>query len=148
MAYAHIFEIPDQGGMKGGDLFDRYGNLEYFAAVDALTDKTKTAADINPSVKAHSRSPYMNAKGKISVSAHERFLSTGIRQTKGAIPGVTVTLQGGSEKRQFQWTGTMSALYAWLKTTAQVDVIMFGPTGTPYDEIVAVSQGSTMRAAG
>ena len=147
MAYAHIFEIPDQGALKGGDLFDRYGNLEFFAAVDALTDKTKSAKDINPSVKAHSRSPYMNAKGKISVSAHERFLSVGIRQTKGAIPGVTVTLQGGSERRQFQFTGTMSCLYAWLKTTAQVDILMFGPTGTPYDEILAVNQGAAMRAA-
>ena len=65
-----------------------------------------------------------------------------IRQTKGGTPGVTITLVGQGatgpvERRQFGWTGSMSALYAWLKTTANISINMFGPTGTPYDPIPA-----------
>lgn len=135
MAYEHIYVIPDQGNMDGGDLYDRFGNLEYFADVTGLVDKGKTATDKQIAVAGYSRKPYMNAKSTISVKAHDRYMTVGIRRNKGAIPGYTVTMQGGSEKRQFQYTGGMSGLYAWLKTTAQVDVILYGPTGTPYDEI-------------
>ena len=45
----------------------------------------------------------------------------------------------GEETRQFQFTGTMSALYAWLTTTAKMQVQIFGPTGTPYDPIPAAT---------
>ncbi len=145
MAYAHIFVIPDQGNMKGGDLYDRYGNLEYFADVDGLADKTKTGVDTEQSVKAHSISPYMRSKGQISVKAHPRYASTQIRLTKGAVPGYTVTLQDSVEKRKFQWTGTMSALYAYLKANAAVEMTLYGKTGTPYQSIPVSSEALAKR---
>ena len=146
MAYTNIFVIPDQENYKGGDFYDRYGNLEYFADVVALEDKTLGGLDMAVSVKAHSRKPYMQAKSSISVPAQTRYTVAGVRQTKGAIPGVTVTLQDDTEKRQFQYTGTMSALYTWLKTTAKVDFFLYGPSGTPYDQILAVGEGVALSA--
>lgn len=141
MAYTNIWVIPKQGNMGGGKLYDRHGNLKYFATVDALTDETRTAKDVESSVKSHSRGAFMRDPSKSTISAHSRYVSVGLRQTKGAPPGYTVTLVSGSEKRQFQWTGTMSGLVAWLKTTAKVAIDLFGPTGAPYDTIPAVSEG-------
>ena len=40
MAYAHIYVIPDTLEAKGGDFYDKYGNLTYFADVAGLSDKT------------------------------------------------------------------------------------------------------------
>ena len=147
MAYSNIFVIPDQGNYKGGDLYDRYGNLEYFAEVAALEDKTLGGMDMVIPVKAHTRRPYMQAKSTISIPANTRYTVGGVRQTKGAIPGVTVTLADDAEKRQFQWTGTMSALYTWLEANAKVSFFLYGPTGTPYDQIVP-DGGLTRQKAG
>jgi hypothetical protein len=144
MTYAHIYEIPEQGNLKGGDLYDKFGNLSFFADVTALVDKTQTGVDLSVSVGASSRGRFMRDPAPYSVSANTRYVSMNIRQTKGARPGVTVTLVGqelggSKERRQFQYTGGLSALYAWLKTTANIDIYMYGPTGTPYDRIPAVT---------
>ena len=143
MAYAHIYEIPDQGSMRGGDFYDRYGNLTYFADVTSLVDKTQSGADKAITVKSHNRSLFMNSATKVSVAATGYTVSVGLRQSKGAVPGYTVTLteEGGltKEVRQFQYTGTMSALVAWLKTTAKMLITLHGPSGTPYDPIPAAS---------
>jgi hypothetical protein len=64
----------------------------------------------------------------------------GIRQTKGAIPGYTITLDDGTERRQFQYTGSMSGFYAWLKKATSKDVDLYGPTGTPYDPVTAAGE--------
>lgn len=127
--------------MKGGKLFDRHGNLTYFADVSALDDVTRTGADKSSSVKAHSRAAFMGDPAPSTVEAHTRNFSVGLRQTKGAVPGYTVTFTDDDEKRDFQYTGTMSALVAWLKTTAKVAIDLYGPTGTPYDTIAAVGGG-------
>lgn len=139
MAYANIYELPDQGNMAGGKIFDKYGNLSYFADVEALVDTTQTAQDLSVPVSSHSRGHFMRDPARSTISASTRYVSTGLRQTKGAIPGYTITLESGDEKRQFQYTGTMSALVAWLRTTAAVEITLYGPTGTPYDPISAVS---------
>ena len=55
MAYAHVYVIPDQGGIRGGDLYDKWGNLTFFADVTALVDKTRAAVDKSVTVKQHSR---------------------------------------------------------------------------------------------
>lgn len=86
----------------------------------------------------------MNSATKVSVAATGYSTSVGLRQSKGAVPGYTVTLTedgglGPLEVRQFQYTGTMSALVAWLKTTAKMLIILHGPTGTPYDPIPAAT---------
>lgn len=143
MAYSHIYVIPDQGGMTGGDFYDKFGNLEYFADVAALTDKTQSGSDKAVTVKAHNRGAFMRDPAPSSVSSTAYTVSVGIRQSKG-IPGKTVTLMSdvgtpGEERAQFQWTGTMSALVAWLKTTAKMQVHLIGPTGTPYDPIPGVT---------
>jgi len=142
MTYSNIYEIPDQGTMKGGDLYDKFGNLSFFADVTGLTDKTQTGVDLTVPVKASTRGRFMRDPAPYTVAANTRYVSMNIRQTKGGIPGVTITLVGQNvggpiERRQFGWTGSMSALYAWLKTTANIQINMFGPTGTPYDPIPA-----------
>ncbi len=139
MAYTDIYVIPDQGAMKGGDLYDRFGNLSYFADVAGLTNKTQTGADKTISRSAHTRDHFMGDTAPSSVNATQVNMSVGLRQSKGATPGVTITLVSGDEKRDFGWTGTMSALVAWLKTTALVQISLFGPSGTPYDPIPAAT---------
>jgi len=140
----YIWVIPDQGAMKGGDLYDTFGNLTYFADTTALTNKAATATDKQVTVKAHTRNSFMRDPAPSNVSVSGRNFTTNIRRSKGALPGYTVTFLSDAglpdeEKRQFQYTGTMSALYAWLKTTAKMQVQIFGPTGTPYDPIPGVS---------
>ena len=142
MTYAHIYEIPDQGNMKGGDLYDKFGNLSFFADVTGLVDKTQTGVDLSVAVRAFNRERFMRDPAPYSVAASTRYVSMNIRQSKGGIPGVTITLVGQNvggpvERRQFGWTGSMSALYAWLKTEANISINLFGPTGTPYDPIPA-----------
>jgi len=141
MKAAHIFVIPDSSNIKGGDLYDKFGNLTYFADISSLSDKATTGADISPSVSSHSRNSFMRDPAPSTVKAHTRYLSTGLRQSKGGFPGVTITLSDGIETRDFSYTGTMSGFVAWLKTTAKVNVTIYGPTGTPYDPIPAAAGG-------
>ena len=137
--YAHAYVIPAGAKIGGGTLYDRWGNLAYFADVTALEDKAQTAADKESQVTSHSRSRYMNSKGSSSVPLHTRNYSVGLRQTKGALPGFNITLKDENETRTFTYDGSMSGLVAWLKTKALVDIELFGPSGTPYDPIPAAA---------
>ena len=135
MKVAHIYEIPDQGSMRGGDFYDTYGNLTYFADTTGLTDKTRTGVDKQVNVKAHTASRFMRDPAPYQVSATVYERSYGNGRNKGALPGYTVTFVSdaglpGEEVRQFQYTGTLSALVAWLKTTAKMLVDVYGPRGS------------------
>lgn len=137
---AFIWVIPDQGAMTGGDLYDKFNNLTYFADTASLTNKASTGVDKQLVVKAHTRQNFMRDPAPSNIATSSRNVSVGLRQSKGAVPGYTVTFLSdaglpGEERRQFQYTGTMSALVAWLKTTAKMQVQLFGPTGAPYDPI-------------
>ena len=140
MAYSHIYVLPDQATVyKGGKIYDRFGNLEFFADVTALEDEaTSGGTDSVISVAAHKRLPYINSKAEISVPESTRNVVTGINQRKG-IPGYTITLVADGEKRQFQTTATMSAVYTWLKGSAKKSITLYGPTGAPKDPIPAAS---------
>ena len=148
MAYEKIYIIPDQaaGKYKGGELWDRYGNFDYFADVEALAEKTSQGqSDKELTIQTHKRLPYLNSKAEISVKEHPRYVAMGINQPKGARPGYTVTLVDSDEKRQFQYTGTLSALYVWLKANAAVDVTLYGPTGAPKDPIALVDDAAAKK---
>ena len=147
MAYDHIYVIPDTLSAKGGDFYDRYGNLSYFADVSGLTDKTQGGYDITSNVKAHTREHFMRDPAPSNVSASTRFASYGVRQIKGAVPGYTVKLMSGDEDREFQYTGTMAGLLAWLKDNAIVIVTLYGPSGTPYDPIPVATQSNVALGA-
>ena len=134
MKAEHIWEIPDQGSMRGGEVYDRWGNLDYFADTAGLTDKTRTGVDKAVNVKAHSASRFMRDPAPFNVSATAYTRSYGNGQSKGAFPGETITLVSdaglpGEEKRDFTITCTMSAFVAWLKTTAKMQVDVYGPRG-------------------
>ena len=139
--YQHAYVIPAGDKIKGGTLYDRWGNLAYFANVESLVDKAQTAADKESTVRSHSRARFMNSKGQSSIPQSTRYFSTGLRQTKGALPGFNITLADNAETRTFTYDGSMSGLVAWLKTHAIVTIHLYGPTGTPYDVIKPVSQG-------
>jgi hypothetical protein len=141
MKVSVIYTIPDTATYTGGKLYDKFGNLEYFADVTGLGTDESGQADSTYSVGGHTRLPYMRAKGSINVSGHARKVTTGIRMTKGALPGYTITLDDGTEKRDFQYTGTMSCLYAWLTDKAKVAVTLYGKRGTPYKEVPAAEAG-------
>ena len=136
MAYSHIYVLPENAAYGSPEVYDRWGNLAHFADVTGLEDKvTDGGTDAVVAVKAHSRKPYLNSKVEISVPAQSRNVMTGVRQTKGAIPGKTVTLVSPTEKRQFQVVGNLSGFYGWLMANNLVEVQMYGPSGTPYDPI-------------
>jgi hypothetical protein len=144
MRFSHIYVIPDQGGIRGGDLYDKWGNLTYFADVTALVEKTSTAVNKTVNVKSHTRSRWMNDPAPFTVSATVLERTYGGGQAKGAVPGKTVTLGSdiglpGQEIRDFQYTGTISALSAWLKTTSKMLIELRGPTGA----LFATIPGST-----
>lgn len=144
MAYAHIWQITgfgDSSNFGGGDLYDRYGNFDYFADTTGLVDKTQTGIDKSSDVGGYTRSYFMNSNGQASVRRFTRYFMSGVRQTKGAIPGKTITLVSGDEQRQFQITCTMSRLVEFLKANAKVEISLFGPKGTPYDPIPAAEGG-------
>jgi hypothetical protein len=144
MYVQHIWEIPDQGGMRGGDLYDVNANLTYFADTAGLTDKTSTGVDKAVNVKAHTASRFMRdpAPYQVSATAYTRSYGNGIN--KGAMPGYEVVLVSdsglpGEEVRTFQYTGTLSALVAWLKTTAKMLVTVYGPSGSVNASVPAAS---------
>ena len=70
MKYQHIWEIPDQLGLRGGDLYDTYGNLTYFADTALLTDKTKTGEDKQVNVKMTLTSPACPVGPQIMAAVH------------------------------------------------------------------------------
>ena len=133
--YQHAYVIPDVGPWKGGVLYDKFDNFKYFADVSGLTDQTKTGADKIIPVKQHSKKYYMQSQGQYTVSATNAYKSVGVQLLKGAIPGHTITLVSGAEKRQFQYDGNDSQLYAWIKANAKVIIDMYGKSGTPYVQI-------------
>ena len=144
MKVEHIFEIPTTGGMGGGDLYDKFGNLEYFADVTALTDKTFGGVDTQYIRKAHSRQKFMRDTAPSSVSESVVILSKFNAPRKGALPGYTVTFVSdaglpGEEQRQFQYTGTLSGLIAWLKTTAKMQVTIYGARGSEITTVPAAT---------
>ena len=135
MIVNHIWEIPDQLQMRGGDFYDSYGNLTYFADTAALTDKTRSGVDKAVTVKAHTSSRFMRDSAPHQVGATSYTRSYGNGRNKGALPGYKVTFVSdaglpGEQTRQFQYTGTLSALVAWLKTTAKMQVAVYGPKGS------------------
>lgn len=133
--YLHAYVIPDVGPFKGGVIYDKYGNLDFFADTSALEDLTKTGEDKQISVSSSNVSYYMRSKGKFTRKATTAYKSVGIQLLKGAIPGHTITLVSGDEKRQFQYNGNDSQLYAWLGDNAKVVIDMYGPSGTPYVQL-------------
>ena len=140
-ATAHVYVLPDQTVYRGGKIYDRFGNLEYFADVTSLSDEaTSGGTDTVMGVKAHTRLPYMNSKSTISVPAHDRNAMTGVRQSKGALPGKRFTLVTALEKRDFTTTASMSAVYGWLKSNAKLALTMYSEGGTPYDPITPASE--------
>lgn len=144
MKVAHIWEIPDQGGMLGGNLYDKYGNLDYFADTTALTDKQASGVDKQITRSAHTRNAYMRDKAPVNVASNVAFVSYFSTTPKGALPGYTITLVSdaglpGQQKRDFQYTGTLSGLGAWLKTTAKMLVDVYGPTGSHNASIPAAT---------
>lgn len=142
-ASTNVYVLPDQSPYQGGKIYDRWGNLEYFADVTGLADEVSSGGtDSVQEVKAHSRKPYLNSKVEISIPKHDRNVVVGVRQSKGALPGKRFTLQSALEKRDFTTTATMSAVYTWLKTTAKIDLTMYSNNGTPYDPITAVSEAA------
>ena len=141
MKAAKIWVIPNQGTMRGGDLYDRYDNFEYFADTTALTEKISSAVDKQIARKALSRSAFMRDPAPASVGATTYERSVGLYGSKGGYPGRAVVFVSdaglpGEERRQFSWTGTMSALVAWLKTTANMAIELY-VDGTPYFSIPA-----------
>lgn len=141
MKVTSIWEIPDTGTYKGGKLYDKFGNFDYFADTSSLADETAGGTDVTYSVKQHTRYPYMRAKAGTTIPSSARKVMMGVRLTKGALPGYTVTLESDVEKRDFQYTGTMSCLYAWLTDNAKVATTLYGPSGTPYEEVPAKEAG-------
>ena len=144
MKVAHIYEIPTTGGMAGGDLYDKYGNLEYFADVTALNDKTFGGVDTQYIRKAHSRQKFMRDTAPSSVSEAVVILSKFKAPRKGALPGKTITLVSdrglvGEEQRDFQYTGTISGFVAWLKTTAKMQVTIYGARGSEITTVPAAT---------
>lgn len=137
--YAHAFVIPDVGPFRGGVLYDKFGNLEFFADVSGLEDLTKTGEDKVIDVKNHEKSYYMRSKSKYGIKTHKAYKSVGVQLLKGAIPGHTITLVSGDEKRQFQYDGNDSKLYAWLGDNSKVVIDMYGPSGTPYVQLPVAS---------
>ena len=133
--YAHAFVIPDGAKIPGGVLYDKYGNLEFFADVAALEDKANDPSDYEREVRNHEKSYYMGSIAKYGVKLHTAYGSQGIQLIKGATPGVPITLQSGDEKRDFMYSGNQSGLYAWLKDKAKVVITMYGSKGTPYQDI-------------
>lgn len=134
MRVAHIWEIPDQLQMRGGDLYDTHANLTYFADTTTLTDKANNPVDKQVAVKSHTRSRFMGDVAPFSVNATAYTRSYGMGRKKGALPGYTVVFVSdaglpGEEKRQFQYTGTLSALVSWLKDEAKMLVDVYGPSG-------------------
>jgi len=134
MRVQHIWEIPDQLSMRGGDLYDFYGNLTFFADTGTLVDKTATGVDKAISVKAHTASRFMRDPAPYQVRATSYTRSYGNGRNKGALPGYTVVFVSdaglpGEETRSFQYTGTLSALVAWLKDNAKLLVDVYGPSG-------------------
>jgi hypothetical protein len=135
MKVEHIWAIPDQGGLRGGFLYDRFGNLEYFADTTALTDRTSTPVDQQNPVKAHTRSRFMNDPAPHSVQATVQFVTKGQGRPKGALPGATIKLISdaglpGQEEREFSYTGGLSCFVAWLKTTAKMQVDVYSARGS------------------
>lgn len=144
MKVTNVYVIPDQGAMRGGDLYDVHGNLNFFADVSGLVEKSSSAVDKTVSVKAATVGRWMRDPAPYSRQGFVYERSYGGGRNKGALPGYKITLLAdaglpGEERRQFQYTGTLSAFSAWLTTTAKMMVDVYGPSGSLHASIPGVA---------
>lgn len=145
MKVAKIYEIPDQGNLRGGLLYDRWGNFDFFADVTGLTEKTAQSVEKSVNVPSHERGSFMRDPNPSTVSAHsyERFYFG--MPGKGALPGKTYTFVAFEDdgttlqKRDFTWTGTASALAGFMLLQAERDTDIYGERG---NLIVSVADAS------
>ena len=147
-----IYVIPDQGSMTGGELYDRWGNFDFFADVTGLDEKTSTAVDKTINVASHERGSFMRDPNPSTVSAHSYSKSFFGLPGKGAYPGSTFTFVSFEDdgttvqKRDFTFTGTASALVAFLKTTAERDIDIYGQRGNLVASVDDAGEGALRMA--
>lgn len=153
MKAAKVYVIPDQGSMTGGKLYDRWGNFDFFADVTALDELTSTAVDKTVSVPVHDRGRFMRDPAPTNVAAYSYSKSFFGMPGKGAYPGKTFTFASFEDDgttpqvRDFTFTGTNSALVAWLKTTAERDIDIYGERGNLVASVADAQAGALRKAA-
>jgi len=130
---AHTFEVP---GGKPCTIYGETANINYFLHGDLDPDAEVGPSNSQASVPAHTRRQYPGDTSTISVSASTReFLVDPSAKNGSALPGRTFVLKergGNEEKRQFTFKGRIMDLNAFIRSTASVDMYMYGPTGKRY----------------
>ena len=111
--------------MRGGDFYDTYGNLTYFADTTGLTDKTRTGVDKQVNVKAHTASRFMRdpAPYQVSATVYERSYGNGrnkgcrtpSQQTKLARRGHVFNLSALSDVRSSRFLGRHKPNGLWSR---------------------------------
>lgn len=135
MKVEKIYVIPDQNVLRGGDLYDRWGNFDFFADVTALQEKTSTLVEKSYSVPSHERGRFMRDPNPSTVSSTQATRVFFGMPGKGALPGKTFTFVAYEDdgttlqKRDFTFTGSTSALVGWLTTASERVIDVYGERG-------------------
>ena len=139
------YEIPDGGtnGVKGGTLYDVWGNFDQFADVTGLETSSQDNVEKSVSIGAHKRERFMRDPAPANISAKTLKYVRGIQRSKGGLPGYSITLQATIndkvETRQFTFDGAQTGLYLFMQEKCKQDTLMWGKTGNPYEPIIKKS---------
>ena len=136
------YTIPDaeSNGVKGGKLYDVWGNFDQFADVSGLETDTSDNVEMSVDIGGHKRERFMRDPAPANISAKTLKYVRGIQKSKGGLPGYSITLQatisGKVETRQFTFDGSQTGLYLFMQDKCLQDTLMWGKTGNPYEPIV------------
>jgi len=134
--------IPDAetNGVKGGILYDVWGNFDQFADVTGLETEKSDNVDMAVNIPAHKRERFMRDPAPANISSKTLKYFRGIQKSKGGLPGYSITLKATInskvETRQFTFDGAQTGLYAFLQDKCKQDTLMWGKTGNPYEPII------------
>ena len=131
----HVYDA-----VSGNAIYGETANINYFLTTPLTPASAAGAQDKTAGVSAFTRRRYPGDTTPANVSASNRvFIYDPGRRNGSATPGKPFVLDDGIEKRSFTFTGSFTALHAFLVGDAAVAMKCYSPSAR-YD-IAAVSAG-------
>jgi hypothetical protein len=122
----HIYDVP-----SGSAIYGETANINYFLTTPLVPASVGSVVDKQSAVKASTRRRYVGDPAPSNVSATTRdYLFDPGRRNGAATPGKSFTLDDGTEKRQFTYTGSFTDLHSFLILEVSKDCTVYSPSAS------------------
>ncbi len=120
----HVYDVN-----TGNAIYAETANINYFLTTPLTPASAAGAQNKTASVKAHTRRRYPGDPTPSNVAiSNKEFLYDPGRRNGSATPGSPFILDDGIEKRRFTYTGSFTALHAFLVGDASKNLKCYSPS--------------------